>query len=131
MVAAMTRPAKLLSSLDPFLICLVLVVGAASVLPVHGQAAGWVGTMADFAKNAPGIDWTAYWNAAGLGAQKDFIVWHPGAVVGAALAGYAASRWLGGVAHIADPRAPQVEDFESDEAAEVGETGVAHARFSQ
>ncbi len=49
MVAAMTRPAKLLSSLDPFLICLVLVVGAASVLPVHGQAAGWVGTMADFA----------------------------------------------------------------------------------
>lgn len=32
---------------------------------------------ADFAKNAPGIDWDAFWNAAGLGSQQDFIVWHP------------------------------------------------------
>jgi putative endopeptidase len=39
---------------------------------------------ADFAKKAPGIDWDAYWGAAGLGAQNDFIVWHPGAVTGCA-----------------------------------------------
>jgi putative endopeptidase len=32
---------------------------------------------ADFAKKAPGIDWDAFWNAAGLGGQQDFIVWHP------------------------------------------------------
>ncbi len=32
---------------------------------------------ADFAKKAPGIDWDAFWAAAGLGQQQDFIVWHP------------------------------------------------------
>ena len=36
---------------------------------------------ADFAKKAPGIDWDAFWNAAGLGAQQDFIVWHPQTVI--------------------------------------------------
>jgi putative endopeptidase len=41
-------------------------------------------TKADFAKNAPGIDWDAYWKAAGLSNQNDFIVWHPGAVIGSA-----------------------------------------------
>jgi putative endopeptidase len=40
--------------------------------------------MADFAAKAPGIDWAAFWNAAGLGAQGSFIVWHPGAIAGAA-----------------------------------------------
>lgn len=39
---------------------------------------------ADFAKKAPGIDWDAFWNAAGLGSQQDFIVWQPGAVTGLA-----------------------------------------------
>ncbi|RYE03245.1 MAG: M13 family peptidase [Sphingomonadales bacterium] len=34
-------------------------------------------TKADFAKKAPGIDWDAFWNAAGLGSQNDFIVWQP------------------------------------------------------
>ena len=38
-------------------------------------------TKADFAKKAPGIDWDAFWNAAGLGAQNDFIVWHPATTV--------------------------------------------------
>jgi predicted metalloendopeptidase len=38
----------------------------------------------DFAANAPGIDWTAYFKAARLGDQKKFIVWHPGAVKGEA-----------------------------------------------
>ena len=40
-----------------------------------------VWTKADFAKKAPGIDWDAFWNAAGLGAQSDFIVWHPATTV--------------------------------------------------
>ena len=32
---------------------------------------------ADFATKAPGIDWNAYWTAAGLPRQRDFIVWNP------------------------------------------------------
>jgi putative endopeptidase len=39
---------------------------------------------ADFAKKAPGLDWKAYFKAAGLQDQKSFIVWHPGAFKGAA-----------------------------------------------
>jgi putative endopeptidase len=39
---------------------------------------------ADFARKAPGIDWDGFWQAAGLGQQQDFIVWHPGAVTGIA-----------------------------------------------
>ncbi len=35
---------------------------------------------ADFAKKAPGIDWDAYWNAAQLPDQQDFIVWQPAAI---------------------------------------------------
>jgi len=34
----------------------------------------------DFATKAPGIDWAAYWNAAGLPAQQDFSVWQPEAI---------------------------------------------------
>ncbi|HWK35692.1 M13 family metallopeptidase [Sphingomonas sp.] len=37
---------------------------------------------ADFAKKAPGIDWDAYWGAAGLPGQQDFIAWQPGAIAG-------------------------------------------------
>ncbi|VVT13680.1 Peptidase M13 [Sphingomonas sp. EC-HK361] len=36
---------------------------------------------ADFAKKAPGIDWDAYWAAASLPNQQDFIVWQPATVV--------------------------------------------------
>jgi len=36
--------------------------------------------MSDFAKNAPGLDWGAYFAAAGLAKQPDFIVWQPDAV---------------------------------------------------
>ena len=39
---------------------------------------------ADFAKKAPGLDWAAYFAAAGLSARPPFIVWHPGAVTGEA-----------------------------------------------
>jgi putative endopeptidase len=36
----------------------------------------------DFETKAPGIDWSAYFKAAGLERQPDFIVWQPRAVVG-------------------------------------------------
>ncbi|MDB5692713.1 MAG: family peptidase [Alphaproteobacteria bacterium] len=39
---------------------------------------------ADFAAKAPGMDWTAYFAAAGLGRQQDFLVWQPSAVTGTA-----------------------------------------------
>lgn len=37
---------------------------------------------ADFAKKAPGMDWNAYFTAAGLGGQQTFVVWQPSAVIG-------------------------------------------------
>ncbi|MDB5706382.1 MAG: Endothelin-converting enzyme 1 [Sphingomonas bacterium] len=39
---------------------------------------------ADFPVKAPGMDWTAYFAAAGLSGQRDFIVWQPSAVTGTA-----------------------------------------------
>lgn len=41
-------------------------------------------TQADFARRAPGIDWSAFMQGAGLSGQKDFIVWQPAAVAGMA-----------------------------------------------
>ncbi len=41
-----------------------------------------VWTMADFNKNAPGLDWTDYFRGAGLSKQKSFIVWEPTAFIG-------------------------------------------------
>jgi predicted metalloendopeptidase len=43
-----------------------------------------VWTRRDFAAKAPGMDWAAFFNAAGLGDQQRFIVWQPGGVAGAA-----------------------------------------------
>jgi putative endopeptidase len=37
---------------------------------------------ADFNAKAPGIDWGAYFQSAGLAEQRDFIVWQPSAVIG-------------------------------------------------
>ncbi|MBZ6382413.1 M13 family metallopeptidase [Sphingomonas sanguinis] len=38
-------------------------------------------TRADFDARAPGLDWTAFWTAAGLPAgQRDFIAWQPDAI---------------------------------------------------
>jgi predicted metalloendopeptidase len=37
---------------------------------------------ADFDAKAPGLDWTGFFTAAGLGAPKRFVVWQPGAVTG-------------------------------------------------
>jgi putative endopeptidase len=39
-------------------------------------------TRADFARKAPGLDWIAFFDAAGLSAQNDFIVWQPSAFTG-------------------------------------------------
>jgi predicted metalloendopeptidase len=36
----------------------------------------------EFPVRAPGLDWTAYFEAAGLGKKKTFVVWQPGAVTG-------------------------------------------------
>ena len=41
-------------------------------------------TRADFARKAPGMDWPAFFTAAGLSKQNAFVVWQPGAVTGAA-----------------------------------------------
>jgi putative endopeptidase len=49
----------------------------------------------DFTANAPGIDWPAFFKSARLGGQDKFIVWHPGAVKGAAalVAGTDLTTW--------------------------------------
>jgi predicted metalloendopeptidase len=39
---------------------------------------------ADFATRAPGLDWDAYFEAAGLAKQPEFVVWQPGAATGIA-----------------------------------------------
>jgi predicted metalloendopeptidase len=41
-------------------------------------------TREDFAREAPGMDWPAFFEAAGLAAQRVFVVWQPGAVKGGA-----------------------------------------------
>jgi predicted metalloendopeptidase len=48
----------------------------------HNADSVW--TRADFARRAPGIDWSAFFAAAGLSAQETFVAWQPGAVIGAA-----------------------------------------------
>jgi putative endopeptidase len=50
---------------------------------------------ADFAKRAPGIDWPAYFAAAGLESQPVIVVWHPAGVAGisALAAGEPLSVW--------------------------------------
>jgi putative endopeptidase len=40
----------------------------------------------DFASHAPGLDWPAFFSAAGLEGQDDFVVWQPGALTGIAAA---------------------------------------------
>jgi putative endopeptidase len=41
-----------------------------------------VWTRADFARRAPGMDWDAFFDAAGLGAQQSFGAWQPSAIAG-------------------------------------------------
>ncbi len=46
--------------------------------------AGNLWSRAEFARRAPGVDWTAFFAAAGLATQPAFVVWQPSAVEGAA-----------------------------------------------
>ncbi len=41
-------------------------------------------TRRDFIDRAPGLDWEAFFSAAGLPTQNEFVVWQPGAVTGIA-----------------------------------------------
>jgi predicted metalloendopeptidase len=52
-------------------------------------------TRQDFEKNAPGLDWTAFFTAAGLKDQPVFVVWQPSAVTGisALVAGRPLETW--------------------------------------
>ncbi len=43
-----------------------------------------VWTRADFARRAPGIDWSTFFAAAGLAKQESFVAWQPTAVIGVA-----------------------------------------------
>jgi putative endopeptidase len=55
-------------------------------IDVHKANNPW--PVGEFATKAPGLDWAAYFQAAGLSSQSVVMVWHPSAVVGiAALAG--------------------------------------------
>ncbi len=45
---------------------------------VHKADNSW--RQSEFAKRAPGLDWAAYFQAAGLSQQQDFVAWHPQAL---------------------------------------------------
>ena len=45
---------------------------------VHKANNPWA--LADFSSKAPGLDWTAYFKAAGLDTQKQIVVWQPAAI---------------------------------------------------
>jgi putative endopeptidase len=49
---------------------------------VHKANNPW--SMADFANKAPGLDWAAYFHAAGLDTQKQIVAWQPRAITGLA-----------------------------------------------
>ncbi|MFZ1870599.1 MAG: M13 family metallopeptidase [Steroidobacteraceae bacterium] len=46
------------------------------------QNANNVWTLADFEAKAPGLDWSAYFAAAGLAQQREFYIWQPSALAG-------------------------------------------------
>ena len=59
----------------------------------HNADTVW--TRADFQRRAPGIDWSAFFTAAGLGKQESFVPWQPGAItgVGALVASESLETW--------------------------------------
>lgn len=52
-------------------------------------------TRADFARRAPGMDWSVFFAAAGLSKQDSFVVWQPTAIEGAAklVASHSLAAW--------------------------------------
>ncbi|MGI9169449.1 MAG: M13 family metallopeptidase [Caulobacteraceae bacterium] len=67
-------------------------------------------TRADFPTRAPGLDWRAFFAAAGLGSQDPFVVWQPGAITGIAalVGGQPLSVWKDYLAFHAIERASPV-----------------------
>jgi putative endopeptidase len=53
-------------------------------------------TRDDFVRKAPGLDWNAFFTAAGLSKQQSFVVWQPGAITGSAalVASQPLATWL-------------------------------------
>ncbi len=75
-------------------------------------------TRADFPAKAPGLDWAAFFAAAGLQGQQRFIVWQPGAVTGiSALVGsQPLETWKDYLAfHAVDRASPYLSKAFSDE----------------
>jgi putative endopeptidase len=74
-----------------------------AIAETHGSRADWADvvkgnnhwTRQEFEKNAPGLDWAAFFAAAGLGDQPVFVVWQPRAVAGisALVAGQPLETW--------------------------------------
>ena len=61
---------------------------------------------ADFDAKAPGMDWTAYFKAAGVDEQPEFIVWQPSAVTGtSALVAKRRARCVEGLSQVPPDRA--------------------------
>jgi len=50
----------------------------------NDRNADTVWTPSDFTRRAPGMDWTAFFDAAGLARQGEFVAWQPTAVTGVA-----------------------------------------------
>ncbi|HEX9010169.1 MAG TPA: M13 family metallopeptidase [Holophagaceae bacterium] len=74
---------------------------------------------ADFAAKAPGMDWEAFFTAAGLGAQQTFVAWQPSAVTGlsALVASQPLDTWKDYLAfHALDHRAAVLPKAFGDEA---------------
>ena len=57
---------------------------ATSAVSANDRNADIRWTRADFARQAPGMEWSAFFDAAGLGKQAVFGVWQPSAVTGLA-----------------------------------------------
>ena len=53
-------------------------------------------TRGDFARRAPGMDWSAFFAAAGLARQEAFVAWQPTAVTGLGRVGRGRNRWRRG-----------------------------------
>jgi len=87
---------------------------------------------ADFAREAPGMDWNAFFDAAGLGSQRGVVAWQPSAVK--ALAALVRSRPLGSWKdylrfHLIDEYAAVLPHAFAEAAAEMhGEQGTRDAR---
>ena len=57
---------------------------ATSAQSANDHNADSVWARAEFARRAPGIDWSDFFAAAGLGEQESFVAWQPTAITGAA-----------------------------------------------